>query len=126
VRTVAVETSVTFSRHAVERYQERAFPAADLQLAQARLDALAPSARIASRPPGWLAEREVHRSELYLVIGDLVFPLVRAGEDGEERWFAKTCIARGGISEDARRRRNAVRVQRHRSRRVSRRGGYEQ
>lgn len=50
--TVAVETKISFSRHAVERYRERAFPAADFELAESRLDALATSAHLASRPHG--------------------------------------------------------------------------
>ncbi len=119
--TVAVETKVTFSRHAVERYRERAFPAADSRLAEARLDALATSARIASRPPPWHAARTKEEAELYLVIGDLLFPLVRAVEPGEDRWIGKTCIARGTISEGTRRRRNASRTKRRRSRRQNRR-----
>lgn len=120
--TVAVETTITFSRHAVERYCERAFPAAEPRLAEARLDALAGSARIASRPPRWFAERAHEEAELYLVIGDLVFPLARAAQDEADGWIAKTCIARGGLSEAARRRRNASRARRRRSRRDDPRG----
>jgi len=63
-----------FSRHAVERYRERAFPAADHELAEIRLGALATSARIASSPPRWHAERAKEEAELYLLIADLVFP----------------------------------------------------
>jgi hypothetical protein len=117
--TLAVETKITFSRHAVERYRERAFPAADLELAESRLEALATSAHLVSRPPLWHAGRASEKAELYLVIGDLVFPIVRTARIGS--WMAKTCIARGGISEETRRRRNLARVQRRRSRQHSRR-----
>lgn len=115
--TVAVATRITFSRHAVERYRERGFPAADLDLAQARLNALATSARIASTPPRWYTAKARQEAELYLVIGDLVFPLVRTAADAADGWIAKTCVARGGISVEARRRRNALRVHRRQSRR---------
>ena len=121
--TVAVETKITFSHHAVERYRERAFPAADLQLARARLEALASSARVAAHPPRWCAAKAQQEAELYLVIGDLVFPLVRTGEDQDHQWLAMTCIARGGISARARRRRNASRVPRRRPREENRRRG---
>lgn len=52
------------------------------------------------------------------MIGDLVFPIVRTARIGG--WIAKTCIARGGISEETRGRRNLARVQRRRSRQHSR------
>jgi hypothetical protein len=121
--TVAVETRIAFSAHAVNRYRERAYAAGDVARARAHLENLVPAARIASLPPGWFALRAKEDAELYLTIGaDLVFPLVRAGEDRLDAWVAKTCIARGGMSDEARRRRNASNAMRRRSRREKRSG----
>jgi hypothetical protein len=84
--TVAVETRIAFSAHAVNRYRERAYAAGDVARARAHLENLVPAARIASLPPGWFALRAKEDAELYLTIGaDLVFPLVRAGEDPTRR-----------------------------------------
>jgi hypothetical protein len=49
--TVAVETRMAFSAHAVIRYQERAYAAGDVDRARAHLETLVPTARIVSLPP---------------------------------------------------------------------------
>jgi hypothetical protein len=113
---ITVATQITFSAHAIVRYCERAFPALDITRARTHLDALAANARIVPIPPEWLAAQALEQAELYLTIGtDLVFPLAR-GDDGLDPWVAKICLARGGISDKTRSRRNAHNARRRRSR----------
>ena len=105
---VQVATAIEFSAHARDRYRERVGP----QLDDARLSlVLAEIARhgaLTARPPRWFAERARETSALYLVIGDVVFPLLERPEG--QGWIAKTSVARGGISPLARERRNRNRI----------------
>lgn len=104
--TVAsIPFSVQFSDHAIARYRQRCKPGLDHENAGQDLGRIADLGRVLTEAPHWLAERARQASPLYLEVGDVVFPLVpdRAGSSG---WCAVTCIARGGISEPARSKRN--------------------
>lgn len=106
--TVRVATAIDFSRHAHERYRERVGPQIDDAQLACVLAEVACHGALTTRPPQWFADRAQKTSALYLVVGDIVFPLLEH-PDGE-RWIAKTCVARGGISPLARERRNSNRA----------------
>lgn len=94
---------VTLSPHCVERFHERFRPALDLIRARRELEMLLALGQISDEPPEWLAQKMLQESDAYLIVGDdLVLPLAELGQ----RFVAKTCIPRGGISELARRHRN--------------------
>lgn len=106
--TAQVETAIEFSAHARQRYRERVGPEVDDARLRQHLAEIARHGELTTHPPRWFAERARAVSALYLVIGDVMFPLVER-PDGRG-WLAKTCIARGGISRLARTRRNRNRV----------------
>lgn len=119
--TVAVQTRIDFSTHALERYRKRVGTALDLDIVRARLLALAGCSELTPDPPGWLAAGAREESVLYLLIGsDVAFPLVY-GRD-RRTWIAKTCLARGGLSDAARHRRNTANATRRARRRRGQRG----
>jgi hypothetical protein len=99
--------------HAVKRFRERVRPGLAWDAAESELLRLLDFGETSTEPPAWLADRQLEQAEMYLVIGDLVFPLERSSYD-DNRWLAKTCIARGGISELARARRKHHRHERSR------------
>ena len=112
---------VMLSPHCVERFHERFRPALDEIRARRELEMLLMHGEISDQPPEWLAETMLQTADAYLIVGnDLVLPLASLGPLGE-RFVAKTCIPRGGISEPARRRRNERGRERRRRRRVRRR-----
>jgi hypothetical protein len=114
------ERDVLLSHHCVERFHERVRPALDRIAARRELEALIAHGEIADEPPEWMARTMREEAEAYLIVtDDLVLPLVHTGL-GDIVAIAKTCIARGGISEKARenrnRRRRARRGAGHRAR----------
>jgi hypothetical protein len=112
---------VMLSPHSVERFHERFRPALDEIRARQELEMLLVHGEISDEPPEWLAEKMLETADAYLIVGnDLVIPLASLGPLGE-RFVAKTCISRGGISEPARRRRNERARERRRRRRARRR-----
>ena len=116
---VGVLTKIVFSAHAIERVRERVYPACDNAAVGAKLDALAPSAHIAPTRPAFISRENYQTAELWMVIGDLAFPLVRVvASNGDEYWVATTCLVRGGMSPKARQRRRAARTNRKCDRRI--------
>jgi hypothetical protein len=108
---------VTLTHHCVGRFHERFRPALDQVRARQELKQLIEHGELAAEPPDWMARTMRQETDAYLIVGnDLVLPLVAAGPVGE-KLIAKTCIPRGGISEQARQRRN----ERDRRRRAARR-----
>jgi hypothetical protein len=112
---VLPQPAVRFSGHAVDRYINRVLQAGDRQRAEQQLTALALSGEITASPPNWFGDRAKEEADRYLVIADLVFPLVLDARG--TRWLAKTCIPRGYMSDDVRRRRNIAKSRRSQSRR---------
>jgi hypothetical protein len=111
---------VTLSNHCVNRFHERVRPALEVLHARAQLEYLIEHGKIEKAPPDWMARTMRQKADAYLVVGtDLVLPLVAAGPLGE--MVAKTCISRGGISEQARQRRSARAHDRKNARRARRR-----
>ena len=109
---------VTLSSHCVERFHERFRPALDQIRARRELEMLLALGEINAEPPEWLAQKMLQEADAYLIVGnDLVLPLADIGQ----RFVAKTCLSRGGISEPARKRRNE-RGRRRRAARHARRG----
>jgi hypothetical protein len=109
---------VTLSSHCVERFHERFRPALDQIRARRELEMLLALGEINDEPPEWLAQKMLQEADAYLIVGnDLVLPLAEIGQ----RFVAKTCLDRGGISEPARKRRNE-RGRRRRAARRPRRG----
>lgn len=103
--TVAsIPVSVRISDHAITRYRERCKPALDDENAGRDLGRIAALGRVLTEAPRWLVGRARQTSPLYLEVGDIILPLV-PDRGGSGDWCAVTCIARGGISEPARRRR---------------------
>jgi hypothetical protein len=109
---VLLTTPVEFSRHAVERYEERVRPGLSHARLSEELLRMASAGRIVPAPPRWVAWDL--RSPLYLELGDVVFPLRRSGEGSS--WIAATCLVRGSLSPHARKSKTL------RRRRRSRRG----
>ncbi len=109
------QPGVTLSSHCVERFHERFRPALDQIRARRELEMLLALGEINDEPPEWLAQKMLQEAVAYLIVGnDLVLPLA---EGPAERFVAKTCLDRSGISEPARKRRN----ERGRRRRAARR-----
>lgn len=112
--------NIHLSDHSVERFRERCRPTLELGSARTELERLLPIGLITHAAPDWHRRTAKESAEAYLVIGDdYVLPLVRAHCGG--RWIAKTFIARGGISEATRARRNGRRSQAAHARRTRRR-----
>ena len=110
---------MTLSSHCVERFHERFRPALDQIRARRELEMLLALGEINDEPPEWLGWRMLQESDAYLIVGnDLVLPLA---EGLGQRFVAKTCLSRGGISDLARKRRNE-RGRRRRAARHARRG----
>ena len=108
---------IALTHHCVERFHERFRPAVDQVAARRELEALIAHGEIAGEPPEWMARTMRQEAEAYLIVGeDLVLPLVSVGL-GDVVAIAKTCIARGGISEKARANRNRRRRERRGGRR---------
>lgn len=97
--------TITLSRHAVVRFQERARPGLDILAAEEELARLVSDATVLSTPPAWLHPGT--KADLYLLIADLVLPLLRM-RCGPDAYLATTCIARGGFSQPSRRRHSAA------------------
>jgi hypothetical protein len=111
---------IHLSQHAVERFHERVRPSLGIEAAEDELARLVAMGQVVTQPPPWHAERQRQTAPAYLVICDLVLPLVQMGGDPVVL-VAVTCIARGGISDQARARRNSLpRAARRRGRRRSR------
>ncbi len=104
---------IDLSRHAVCRYRERIRPALEHEDAHQDLRRLIKLGQVSTTPPSWLEQRAFQTAALYLVVGDVVLPLDPCRRD-RSRLVALTCLARGGVSETARRRRNARRRRRPR------------
>jgi hypothetical protein len=105
--------AVELSRHAVERYAERLKAGFELPpgAVAAELLRLAALGVVVEEPPGWCASPWATVSDFHLVIGDLVLPLAPHGRHAD-RLVAKTCLARGELSPEARERRRAGRRRR--------------
>jgi hypothetical protein len=117
--SITIATRIEISRHAAIRCAERLWHGLDVDQACARLHAMAPHGQLVAELPPWCSGRVKETAELYLQIGeDAVLPLAR-GEDGG--WIAKTCLVRGGMSEQTRERRNQRRASMRQSRAHSRR-----
>ena len=99
------------SKHAIARYGERVRPALSVPELEAELIHVLAHGQACTTPPPWLARGD-QRSEAYLSLGDIVFPLVLDAWPGHA--LAVTCLARGTISPVSRRRRNAQRQARRR------------
>jgi len=107
---------VCVSPHALTRYVERVKPGLEIGAAYRDLTRVSEHGEIVLDPPPWLARTMLKRADLYLQIGDIVFPLRRdRGRPGS--CHATTCIARSGLSDLARRRRNLARRWRRAERR---------
>jgi hypothetical protein len=91
--------------HAVERFRERVRPGLTWDAAERELAQLLRAGEAKPEAPSWLADVQRQRADLYLIVGDIVFPLA-ASEVRPGRWLVTTCIARGGLSGVARKRRN--------------------
>jgi hypothetical protein len=101
--------------HAVQRFVERVRPGWEPAPARAELDRLLNVAEFVFEAPDWLATRARQRAPMYAVIADVALPLP-PGNDGASL-VAVTCLTRGGLSEPARERRNAMRLRRRAARR---------
>jgi hypothetical protein len=102
---------IHLSEHAVQRFHERVRPGLDRIAAEDALARLALHGTIDTEPPDWLARHQRQHAACYLVAGDVVLPLDPCRRDPAVL-VALTCLARGGLSEPARQRRNLRRRRR--------------
>ncbi|MGK2938805.1 MAG: hypothetical protein ACSLFR_13530 [Solirubrobacteraceae bacterium] len=102
--------SVAILDHAVRRYIERVRPGSEPARAHAELMQLLGVADFVFEAPEWLARRARQTAPVYAVIADVVLPL-QVGRD-RDSLVAVTCLTRGTLSEAARARRSAARLQR--------------
>ena len=103
--------TVELTRHCVERYRERFCPALDLVAAESRLEQVLDFARLEPHAPAWVVPN-AKPTAAYLIVGDdLAVPLVETGSRSSVM-VAVSCLARGGIPQSARERRNARRRRR--------------
>jgi len=96
---------INLTCHAIARFHERVRPTLDRRAAEDELARLVAIGLITSEAPFWHATRQRQRAHAYLVVGDLVLPLKPQRGD-QSVLIAVTCIARGGLSDAARARRN--------------------
>lgn len=108
--------TIELSEHAIDRFHQRVRPALTWEEAEYELDRLTAYGEMVVEPPHWLARTQRQHACCYLLVGDLVLPLVPAYND-REVLCATTCIPRGALSDRARSRRNARRSTRARRRR---------
>ena len=106
--TTRVLTEIALSRHARERYRERVWPHMDDEQFEIALAEVLRHGTLTTHPPQWYAARSAETSSLHLVVGDVVFPLCE--DTHGDRWIAKTCLARGSMSDAVRERRNRNRT----------------
>ncbi len=101
-------SSIRFSRHAAERYAERA-RAGTITTDQAgvELERIARHGTVQADPPPWVTGHD--HQDLWLIIGDVAFPIER----GSVTINAVTCITRGLMGPRTRH----ARTQAHRARR---------
>jgi hypothetical protein len=97
--------------HAVVRFNERVRPGLATGDARDELERLLDIADYAFEPPEWVSLRSCSRAPVYAVIGDVAIPL-QIGHNGANL-VAVTCLTRGGLSQPARERRNALRRRRN-------------
>lgn len=89
--TANASVVVNLTRHAVERYRERVRPGLSVEAAAGDLMRLAPRGAVAPSAPAWLHR---HTYALFLVIGDICFPLAPDCR-APETLTATTCLCRG-------------------------------
>jgi hypothetical protein len=96
---------IHITQHAIERFHLRVRPGLSTAAAEIELARMVAVGELVNDPPSWYADRQRRTAAAYLVVGDLVLPLEPV--DGNPcALVAVTCIARGGISDAARARRN--------------------
>jgi hypothetical protein len=109
------QVRVRFSDHAVQRFRERVRPGLGSESAAEQISLITEHGEVTVGPPSW-ADRAT--SFLYLVVGDVCFPL-DADKRDREVLVATTCIVRGKPRKKRRacavrkRRRNARLMQAH-------------
>jgi hypothetical protein len=119
-------SEVRLSPHCELRFRDRVRPALSVDAAARELERLmAEQGLIKLEPPRWVADRmRAEPADFYVLIGDYVALPVRRSGGRFARFVAVTCLVRTGISDEARRRRNAqakVRRARRRAHRHQRR-----
>jgi hypothetical protein len=97
--------------HAVTRFNEQVRPGLATGHAGDELDRLLDIADYTFEPPRWVSLRSCSRAPVYAVIGDVALPL-QIAHNGT-KLVAVTCLTRGGLSQPARERRNAMRRRRN-------------
>jgi hypothetical protein len=107
----ALKMSVVALPHAITRFNERVRPGLGPDQALAELNRLLLDiADYVFEAPTWLTPECRSRAPVYAVIGDVVLPL-HIGHN-RSKLVATTCLTRGGLSQPARDRRNALRRRR--------------
>lgn len=81
---------VTFAAHAIERFCERVRPGLGAGSACLQLQGLASAFAVTAEPPSWARHS---KAQMWLLVGDIAFPLVPSGGDRREL-VATTCLAK--------------------------------
>jgi hypothetical protein len=110
------QAPVRFSRHAIERFGERARPALPLEEVERQLAQMLRTSVISFEPPEWLSDpgREAWG---YLLIAEYVMPLYRHGDELD----AATLLAPNTLGPEKRAARNELKAKRRSSRSAHRR-----
>jgi hypothetical protein len=113
-------TGYILKTHAITRFKDRVRPGLGWSAAEREFERLLRMGTAVEQPPAWLIADATQGTPRYVLIGDdIVVPLVASVERPGD-WVALTCIARGGLTEQARTRRNERRSQRTAARRSGR------
>ena len=103
---MTISQTIHLTNHAIDRYRERVRPGLSFKAAELELALVAASGEITTQAPAWHLRNCAQEAPYYLVIADVLLPL-RPHYSEIDVLVATTCLARGCLSADARRHRNA-------------------
>lgn len=108
--------TIELTAHAVDRYVERVRPGLAREVAEAELAHVVLAGEVVTTPPAWHLANCAQVAPSYLVVADVLLPLVPRPDDPDVL-VATTCLAKGSLTPEVRRRRT-----RHRRRQGAHRG----
>lgn len=102
--TPQLKMPIRFIPHTVENYRDRLRPGLSIKHAEIDLERVAAHAEISWRPPDWLKDNGREDVTMFLTVADATFPLTPSSNG--KFLVALTCMVKGSISPQTRKRRN--------------------